>query len=141
MTTQNLGLFKGMNSKMHFLNHRQRLISQNIANADTPGYRPQDLKKVRFEDVLDKSYEANPNMKRVSIDTTNTGHMAAPDSAARPQRPGEQRRTYEVAPSGNAVIMEEQLFNATNNMMDYNLMTSLYQKHIGMIKTSIGTGQ
>lgn len=138
MTTQNIGLLNGLNSKMGYLNQRQRVISQNIANADTPGYKPKDLVKVDFGDVMEKVYHAD--RKRVSMDMTDSGHMPPPDSSKYPPKSREQRKTYEVAPVGNAVVMEEQLIQAGQTVMDYNLMTSLYQKNIGMIKTAIGRG-
>jgi flagellar basal-body rod protein FlgB len=49
-----------------------------------------------------------------------------------------QKETYEVAPAGNAVIMEEQLINANKTNMDYALMTNLYQKNVTMIQTALG---
>ena len=43
MTTQDIGLFKALGAKMDYLGQRQRVIAQNVANADTPNYRPNDL--------------------------------------------------------------------------------------------------
>ncbi len=51
---------------------------------------------------------------------------------------GEQRKTYEVAPSGNSVILEEQLINSNRNAVDYNMITNLYQKNVAMFRTAIG---
>src|SRR5690606_3895707 len=133
MTTQNIALFKAMGAKMDFLNMRQRVISQNIANSDTPGYRPQDLKPVNFDSVLKNVIKSN----NVSLDTTNSMHLPPPNQVADPKQ-GKQKHVYEVAPAGNAVIMEEQLINSGQVMMDYNLMTNLYQKNIGMIRTALG---
>ena len=48
MTTQSIALFKAIGAKMEYLSQRQNIISQNIANADTPGYQPKDLKPVDF---------------------------------------------------------------------------------------------
>ena len=138
MTTQNIGLFEALNAKMGYLNQRQRVISQNVANADTPGYRPQDLTPVDFGTVLKKVTKGG--QKNVSIEKTDNMHMTGADDVQNPKE-RKQRETYEVAPVGNAVIMEEQLINAGKNMMDYNLMTSLYQKNVGMLKTAIGRGQ
>lgn len=136
MTTQNLALFKGLTAKMGYLNHRQSVISQNIANADTPGYQPQDLTPVKFDKVL-KAVDKRSGMASVSIDTTTAGHMT-PGGDIRDPKMDEQKAVYEVAPAGNAVIMEEQMINSQNTVMDYNLMTSLYQKNVGMIMTAIG---
>jgi flagellar basal-body rod protein FlgB len=135
MTTQNIGLFKAIGAKMDYLNQRQRIIAQNVANSDTPGYRPSDLKPVDFGRVL-KGIEEKGQLK-VRLDTTSAGHMPPADKIADP-RAAKQRSTYEVAPAGNAVIMEEQLINANRTVADYNLMANLLQKNVGMIRTALG---
>ena len=136
MTTQNIGLFKALGAKMGYLNQRQRVISQNIANSDTPNYRPKDLKPVDFSTVLKGVTES----KDVKIDSTHAMHMPADGRIADP-REGKQRDTYEVAPAGNSVIMEEQLINAGQTVGDYNLMANLMQKHVSMIQIAIGAGR
>ncbi len=136
MTTQNLALFKGLGAKMAYLNQRQRVISQNIANSDTPGYRPKDLLPVDFSSVL-KSLDKGSGVQAVKVGSTNGKHLPAPDQVLDPKSK-KQRETYEVAPAGNAVIMEEQLVNAQQTAMDYNLMANIYQKQVGMIKTALG---
>ena len=134
MSLENIGLFKAIGSKMNYLNQQQRVTSQNIANSDTPGYQPMKLKEVDFGTVL----KDVTNSQNVTIQTTNDRHMPSPNSIANP-REDEQRRTYEVAPAGNAVIMEEQLINAGKTVADYNLMTNLLQKNVGLIQIALGT--
>lgn len=136
MTTQNLALFKGLTAKMDYLNHRQTVIAQNIANADTPGYRPSDLSKPDFSKVLSAVDKKSSSMGKLSLATTEAGHAAV--SGSQGVSVDEQRATYEVAPAGNAVVMEEQMINAQKTVMDYNLMTNLYQKNMSMIMTSLG---
>jgi len=62
-------------------------------------------------------------------------------SAQQVEDPRKQKETYEVAPVGNAVIMEEQLLMAGRTVMDYNMMTNLLQKQTGMIRTALGRQQ
>ena len=135
MTTQNLTLFKALSAKMDYLSQRQRIISQNVSNADTPNYRPQDLRPVDFGRVLKNVTKGGG----VSMEATNPAHMPFTDDVPT-ARAGTQKETYEVAPAGNAVIMEEQLIKAGETVMDYNLMTSLYQKQVRMIQTALGRG-
>ena len=52
MTTENVTIFTAFGAKMDYLNQNQRVISQNISNADTPGYKAHELQKVDFSDVL-----------------------------------------------------------------------------------------
>jgi flagellar basal-body rod protein FlgB len=133
MTTQNIGLFKALAAKMDFLNQRQRVISQNIANSDTPNFKPSDLKKVDFGTVL----KDVTNGKGVEMVSTSAMHIPMGGEITDPKS-ANQKTVYEVAPDKNAVIMEEQLIKAGQTMMDYNLMTSLYQKQVRMIQTAIG---
>jgi len=134
MTTQDIALFQAIGAKMDFLNQRQRVISQNIANTDTPGYRPKDVVEADFSRVLKGLTE---NSGGVSVDTTRANHLGAGGDVGEADV-RRQKTTYEVAPTGNAVIMEEQLLNSGRTVMDYSLMTNLMQKNVSLIKTAIG---
>ncbi len=135
MTTENLALFKALGAKMDYLNQRQRIIAQNISNADTPKYKPQDLLPADFGKVL-KGVTAQ-GTQSVSLETTKSNHMPPPNDIPEAQE-RKQKEVYEVAPVGNAVVMEEQLINSNQTIGDYNLMTSLYQKNVGLIRTALG---
>lgn len=137
MTTENLALFKALGAKMDFLSQRQKVISQNVSNSDTPGYRPKDIKEADFGKVLKSITQSRGGAPNVSMETTNSLHMPTPGDV-NVADPRKQKETYEVAPQGNAVIMEEQLIKAGKTVMDYNLMTNLYQKHTGLIRTALG---
>ena len=54
------------------------------------------------------------------------------------RRDGPDKDTYEVAPAGNAVILEEQLMKVAETQSDFRLATNLYNKHLSMIKTALG---
>ena len=95
---------------MDFLNHRQRVIAQNISNSDTPGYKPKDLVPVDFDTVL-RDVTKTGGVRNVRLATTQAGHSPAPGDIA-PADVRKQKHTYEVAPAGNAVVMEEQLIKS-----------------------------
>lgn len=133
MTTQNIGLFKAIGAKMNYLDQRQRIIAQNIANSDTPSYQPKDLLPVDFGRVL-KEVTHDPVVRP---ETTNALHMPSPDHIEDPKN-REQKKVYEEAPAGNSVILEEQMVKSARNQMDYNLMTNLYQKNVNMIRMALG---
>lgn len=78
--------------------------------------------------------------KKVRLDTTREGHMPSPNEI-RDARVAKDRLTYEVAPAGNGVIIEEQMVKANQTMMDYNLMTGLMTKQMGMYRTALGRQQ
>ncbi len=137
MTTENITLFRALGAKMDYLNTRQRVLAQNISNGDTPNYVPHDLKEYDFGRLM-KNIEEKGKLS-VRMETTDGLHMPPPNTAPAP-REGDQKETYEVAPAGNAVVMEEQLIKAGANRMDYNLITNIYKKNMAMMKTSLGRG-
>lgn len=136
MTTQNLTLFKAMSARMSYLDQRQKVIAQNVANSDTPGYMPHDLTKVDFGATLK---DIAGGGKTLMPAATNPQHMPSANSIDDPKN-REQKMVYEVAPAGNAVVLEEQMLNSAQNMMDYNLMTTLYQKNVNMLRAALGGG-
>jgi flagellar basal-body rod protein FlgB len=125
-----------MGAKMQYLDTRQGVIAQNIANADTPNYRARELTNVDFGSML-REVSGRYNVK---MEVTTPGHLTSNNDPANP-RQLKSRSSYEVAPAGNAVIIEEQMINATKNSMDYNLMTNLLRKNVGMFKTALGKNQ
>ena len=133
MTTENIGLFQALNAKIDYLSQNHKLIASNIANADTPNYRPMELEKVDFSSVMSRVIDDN----KVRQIATHARHMPAYNQVDDASS-GKQRKTYEASPSGNAVIMEEQLVKSNEVTMEYNLMLNLYKKNVSLIKTAIG---
>lgn len=134
--TQDLAIFKAMNAKMQFLDIRQKVIAQNVANADTPGYQSRDLSDLDFGNILDK-VRKTPALQ-VSLQGTHPEHKPGPNEIPGGERK-KQKITYEVAPAGNAVVLEEEMMKSNQNTMDYNMMTNLYRKHITMLKSALGS--
>ncbi|EWY37145.1 flagellar basal-body rod protein FlgB [Skermanella stibiiresistens SB22] len=134
MDLGNTGLFKLMKGKLDWLTERQQVLAQNIANADTPKYRPNDLTAFTFDRALGQSQRLAPRL-------TAVGHMAGPGSArGNDVRQDKPKSNYEVAPDGNAVVMEEQMTKIADTGMTYQLVTNLYRKQVGLVRTVIGRG-
>jgi flagellar basal-body rod protein FlgB len=134
MTIENLALFKAVGAKMKYLNVRQQVLAQNIANADTAGYVPKDLSEVDFGRVLSKV----SGQSTMRVETSSSGHMTAKETMGS-IKSGDQRVAYEATPSGNAVNIEEQLVKSNQVQMDYTMMLNLMKKQVGMMKTAIGS--
>lgn len=137
MAISDIGLFKALGVRMDYLDHRQKIIAQNVANADTPDYRPEDLTPLNFGAVLKNLGVEGAGVR---LETTRPGHMPMPGTVTGGKE-GEQKLTYEVAPAENAVVLEEQMLKAARTGMDYAMVASLYQKNVGMIRTALGTGR
>lgn len=135
MTTSNIGLFQAMNAKMQYLQDRQKVISQNIANANTPDYKPNDMTTPDFGAVLENVIR-NKGIKKVTLEATSAGHLA-PDAHMQ-GRMKPQKTSYEIKPDENGVVIEEQMLKASDTQMNYNTMLNLYASNMEMLRTSIG---
>ena len=126
-------LFALLSSRAAWLGARHSVLAQNLANADTPGFRPGDL--VPFERALKTAGQTpTPELAR-----TAAGHLAGV-ATPRPMNPRNGRvQSWEVAPSGNGVILEEQMEKLARTQLDHQLVSSLYGKHIAMLRTALGT--
>jgi len=127
-------LFQLLSAKASFLQSRHAVLAQNVANADTPRYRPKDLVEPDFASAL----QARPAaVAPVRLERSRPDHLAAlptPPTAPRRQR----LDGFEVAPAGNAVIIEEQLRLLGSTERGYQLATSVYGKYVGLMRTAIG---
>lgn len=142
MTTDNLTLFQAMADKMRWNEHRQKVIAENIANADTPRYAPNDVTAMDFRDLLKSTTSRTSlTMSTPGLDRTDSKHLSLGGvQSAGDVKEKKMRRTYEVAPAGNAVVIEEQLMKASEAMTDHRLMTNLYQKNVDLIRTALRDG-
>ncbi len=124
MEATRIGLFDLAEQRLNWVDRRQVLLSQNIANANTPGFEAKDL--TPFAEAL---AQASPEMAR-----TNARHLAPPGGTGVNAR----QRPHERAPDGNAVSLEEELMKVSDTQGTQALVTNLYQKYLGMFRTALG---
>lgn len=131
MGISDLSVFQALKTKMQWHQERQRVLSENVANADTPGYMGRDLKAPEFSDSLRAS-----GVKPVQQAVTEPGHMRAYHASSFGD--GRKVGSFEITPDDNSVVLEEQMMKVTSNQMDYQAATTLYSRGLGLLKTAIG---
>lgn len=143
--TSNLTLLDGLMKKVDWLESRQKVIAQNIQNADTPGYEAQDLNEPSFKDLLGSSASklslsaaGATNISAPGLETTDPKHMTLGGGSAGKAntKAKNEKDPYEISPSGNSVVLEEQLLKMDKIYADHRMMTNIYQKNIDMLKAS-----
>lgn len=134
MDLPQIPLLAMLKQRMSWLDARQDVLSQNVANADTPGYGAKDLKPVDFEKTLRQTIGgqfsaslATDDPRHIAISQTSSAQftdIAAPDT--------------EANPTGNSVSLEEEMIKVADTQAQYQAAADLYAKAVGMMKTAIG---
>lgn len=134
MSMTDLPVLQAIKGKLRFHETRQKVLAENVANAETPGYTARDLKAPDFfRMAVDGDREVG-----VSTVLTNPMHIAGPRISTGTPFRSEKVGGYEVTPDGNAVSLEDQMMKVTSNQMDFQTVTSLYQRSLGLLKTAVG---
>ena len=134
MSINDIPVLSVLRTKMQWHQERQRVLSENVSNSDTPNFKPRDLVQPKF----DKAGNAAGLVGNLAIVRTSASHITpsgAPDNFDQNRKAGFQTR-----PAGNAVSLEEEMLKVSANQMDYAAATSLYSKSLHLLKTAIGKG-
>src|SRR4051812_14485421 len=121
MNIDDIPLFAMLRGRLGYLNQRQQVVAQNIANADTPDYTPRDLKGFSFKSHLNAQTAAVGTSSIGSIDAGSAPHMlktatsGGPSSAFKPVDAPDSETTLD----GNQVVLEEQMMKMSDARMNY----------------------
>src|SRR5580704_10928177 len=108
MNLPDIPLLSMLKTRMTWLNQRQDVLSQNVANADTPGYAAHDLKPVDFTDILNDTIPLTQSRSGSSLMTTDPRHI--PIGPTAPSQFGDvEVHDVEANPSGNSVSLEQEM--------------------------------
>ena len=105
---------------------RHSLVSRNIANADTPGFRARDL--TPFTEIMAQASEGPRATRPSHLHNAQTRALEARfDSAIGAD-----------SPNGNNVALDDQTARATKAMGDHNRAVTVYGKTLDILRTALG---
>ena len=129
MAITDLPVVSMLKARLHWHQARQKVLAENVANANTPGFKPSEL-----------TAPATRNFPGVGsglqLERTSPLHVASSGSA--PALQNAKATRFETRPSGNAVNLEDEMLKVASNQSEYQLAASLYQKSLAMLKTAVG---
>ena len=126
MALDDIPLMNMIKGKLGYLNQRQKLISENVANADTPGFAPRDLKPFTFAQHM-------ASLQPVSPEKTQAAHIGM-------TKPPQETWKAEDAPDsetrldGNQVVLEDEMMKMSASRMDYDAAVGLYQQSLSLLR-------
>ncbi len=106
--------------RLAWIDQRQSVLVQNVANANTPGYVASDIK---------------PFSTFLAAEAQRAAGDAAPAVAAQVVR---DTRAAGRSADGNDVVLDEQLEKIAETDTAQQLSMNLFKKYVGMFKTAIG---
>lgn len=114
---------------------RNEIISNNIANVNTPGYKS---RKVVFEDVL----KENLNSKKLSTTRTNSKHIAnkPQNSIAKYEPKIITNNSKSLRNDKNNVDIDKEMAELTKNNIRFNFIAEQLIRDFNKIKNTINDG-
>jgi len=148
MNLNDIPLFSMMKSRMGYIAEREKIIAQNVANVDTAGFVPKDLKPFTLSGPGTEgsvpgqlamtlpsgsgALTASGQMAMVQPAQTNPAHLSGTlDSDEwRPiSNPDSETKI-----DGNQVVVEDQMGKMTESQMNYSAVVGYYAKAMDMLK-------
>lgn len=123
---QGLNVFKAAHAMATHAGQHQALVAQNVANADTPGYKARDMRP--FAEVFDGDAASGMRASRA-------GHLNAPDSAGNPPTFQSESPTD---PNGNSVSVELELMKGVEIKREHDRALAIYKSSLSVLRTSLG---
>lgn len=125
-----------MQSALDYRAARQDMIAGNIANADTPFYRPRDI---RFEEVLTQKSASifADKSQTLTMSRTNGSHLEGADSASTSKPTTFFRDGHMARNDGNSVDLDVETTEMAKNSTMFNALTAALKKDSMLFKSVI----
>ena len=136
MAINDLPILSALRTKMQWHQERQRVLAENISNANTPNFKPRDLVAPQF-DKKGSPATIGGTYGSMAMMRTSASHIAVSGGGQTFDGDG-GKSGFLTRPAGNAVNLEDQMMRVSANQMDYAAATSLYTRSLGLLKTAIG---
>lgn len=122
---------------------RQQVTSNNIANAETPGFK---ASVVRFEEqlqrALDPGSEFDGRPSELQLVRTHVGHLTVDRQTERSLTPTVEQISNTVSRNdGNNVNMEREMITLADTALHYRALTRLLAKRFSMLRAAITEGR
>ena len=111
---------------------KQQVITSNLANSETPGYRAKELD---FADVFKQEMQSSGVLKQ-----TREKHIEGKPSLVRVAEVKEKANDA-LGRDGNNVDLDREMTQLAQNVLKFSVVSRLYQQKIQLIKYSLREGR
>jgi flagellar basal-body rod protein FlgB len=135
MAVDDIPLISMLKSRFTYLNQQQRGIAVNVANSDTPGFVPKDLKTFSYS-APGKTITPGGGLALAPV-RTNAAHLPGRAAATGQTWASQTSPDSEARLDGNQVVLEEQMMKMSKARGDYDAAITFYQKSMSMIQLAL----
>ena len=125
-------LFSMLKSRLAYVNAREKLISQNVANADTSNFAPKDLQSFDVGKALENASGLQTGIVRTAM--TDPGHLQPKALQSDVQWKVIDSADSDGTLSGNKVSLEDEMSKMSEARMDYEAAVGFYQKAMSLLQ-------
>ena len=121
--------FELVKQALDYRSIRQDMIASNIANVDTPFYKPQDID---FETMLkqkEKEIFNHNKSKELKLAKTSSKHLSSTSDTHKYKATLYFRDGHGARNDGNSVDLDVETSEMSKNSIMYNALTSALKKH------------
>ena len=136
MPVSDIPLFSMLRTRMQWHQERQKVLAENVANADTRNSARATSSRSTSAARSRPPGRLGPAGGQVRLASTNPAHIAASAGTSAFATGGNSK--YDVKPAGNAVNLEDEMMKVAANQMDYQAAVSLYSRSMGLFRTALG---
>ncbi len=130
MTLDDIPVFAMLKARLGYLADRQQVIAQNVANSDTPGYTPKDLKPFVVPGGGGVGVIAP-----IAVALTSPMHLSPPSVTGHGDQPVAAPDS-ETTLNGNSVVLEDEMIRMTEARTNYDAAIGFYEQALNMIQTA-----
>jgi flagellar basal-body rod protein FlgB len=128
---EELNVIRMASSMARHASARHRVIAENVANADTPGYRARDI----------RGFSSYVN-ERFTPHATRAGHAATAAPVTARYRPEiVLDEALDASGNGNSVSIERELLKAVEAQGQHSRATAIYSTVRDIMRLSLGRGR
>jgi flagellar basal-body rod protein FlgB len=131
LSSSSVSFFNLASQRLTWLGESQRVVSENVANADTPGFKARTTSS--FDEMLSGERTAG-------LAVTDPRHIGGANTTGS-VRVSEDPDAWSTSLDGNTVVLEQQAIRASELGGSYRLAASLYRKGHEFLRLSVSGQQ
>ena len=113
---------------------RHELISNNLANVDTPGYKRSDI---AFEEIL----KSKLDQRILPLSITNDKHINLVSKAEEIEPQIYKQQDYVIRNDENNVDVDREMIELLKNNLSYDIISEQLQTNLKLLQTAINEGR